>query len=73
MGAVFLALHVDIEKKVSEAAASGPFEEPLSSTIPSGSGAASKIGNPYICMTDWGELQDSGVLRHGVLGWDIDG
>ena len=65
MGAVFLALHVDIEKKVAlKLLHQDLLKNPLVlQQFRQEARAASKIGNPYICdVTDWGELQDGRVF-----------
>ncbi|HXU82949.1 MAG TPA: protein kinase [Polyangia bacterium] len=65
MGAVYLAEHVDIERRV---ALKLVHAELLRNPMVLGqfrqeARAASRIGNPYICdVTDWGELPDGRVF-----------
>jgi serine/threonine protein kinase len=65
MGAVYLAEHVDIERRV---ALKLVHAELLRNPLVLGqfrqeARAASRIGNPYICdVTDWGELPDGRVF-----------
>jgi serine/threonine protein kinase len=65
MGAVYLAEHVDIERKVALKLLHGDLvQNPLVlRQFRQEARAASRIGNPYICdVTDWGEVQDGRVF-----------
>jgi serine/threonine protein kinase len=65
MGAVYLAEHVDIERKVAlKLLHSDLVQNPLVlRQFRQEARAASRIGNPYICdVTDWGEVEDGRVF-----------
>ncbi|HEY0711980.1 MAG TPA: protein kinase, partial [Polyangia bacterium] len=65
MGAVYLAEHVDIERKVAlKLLHSELVQNPLVlRQFRQEARAASRIGNPYICdVTDWGEVEDGRVF-----------
>jgi serine/threonine protein kinase/predicted negative regulator of RcsB-dependent stress response len=65
MGAVYLAEHVDIERKVAlKILHSELVQNPhVVRQFRQEARAASRIGNPYICdVTDWGEVEDGRVF-----------
>ena len=65
MGAVYLAEHVDIERRVAlKLLHSDLVQNPLVlRQFRQEARAASRIGNPYICdVTDWGEVLDGRVF-----------
>jgi serine/threonine protein kinase len=65
MGAVYLAEHVDIERRVAvKILHSELVQNPhVVRQFRQEARAASRIGNPYICdVTDWGEVEDGRVF-----------